>query len=123
MKPARTSAPKGKVILTWILMLLILFVMFAFWYWWAGREQPKSAASEEHGVVYSIVMAIFGLFFLAAGIAAYFLALFTNLLTFNFSAPVWGEFKVKLYFANIFIPLAIALGVGFILSAFLSPAL
>jgi hypothetical protein len=123
MKPGKTSAPKSKVILTWIIMLASLIAMFAFWTWWAGHSRPSSPADPEPGVVYSVVMVFIGFLFLAAGVGAYLVALFTNLLTFNFSAPVWTEFKVKLYFANVFIPLAGALGFGFVLSAFVSPML
>ena len=123
MNPGKTSAPKSKVVLTWVTMLILLITMFALWVWWAGRGQPERPAGEESGVLYSVVMVGFGLFFFVVGIAAYFLALFTTLLTFNFNKPVWGEIKVKMYFANIFIPLAGALGVGFMLSAFVGPLL
>jgi hypothetical protein len=123
MKPGKTSAPKTKVLLMWVIMLAALVTVFGFWTWWAGHSRPSSPGDPEHGVVYSVVMVFIGFLFLVAGVAAYLVALFTNLLTFNFTAPVWTEFKVKLYFANIFIPLAGALGFGFVLSAFLSPML
>lgn len=64
-----------------------------------------------------------GIFFLGAGAAAYAAAIYTNCLTFDFSRPVWNELKVKIYFANIIAPLGFGLGMGFLLSAFLSPAL
>jgi len=73
--------------------------------------------------VYSVVMIFVGGFFLAAGVAAYLGAVFTNCLTFNFHAHVWPNFKVRFYFANIIVPLAGALGFGFVLTAFLSPML
>ena len=105
------------------MVLASLIAMFAFWTWWVGHSRPSRPADSEHGMVYSFVMVVFGFLFLAAGVAAYVVVIFTNCLTFNFSASVWGELKVKLYFANIFIPLAGALGIGFVLSAFLSPVL
>jgi hypothetical protein len=123
MKPGKTSASKTKVILAWIAVLVSVTAMFAFWTWWAGHSQPSDPTASEPGLVYSFVMVFIGLLFLVAGVAAYVVALLTHLLTFNFSAPVWTEFKVKLYFANIFIPLTGALGIGFVLSAFLSPML
>jgi hypothetical protein len=123
MKPGKTSAPKAKVVLAWIAVVVSLTAMFGFWTWWAGQNRPSHPTDSEPGLVYSFVMVCFGFLFLVAGVAAYLVAMYTNLLTFNFSAPVWTEFKVKLYFANIFIPLAGALGFGFVLSAFLGPML
>jgi hypothetical protein len=123
MKSGKTSAPKTKVVLTWVIMLTTLIAVFAFWTWWAGQSRPSHPTDSEPGMVYSFVMVFFGLLFIAAGVAAYLAAIFTHCLTFNFSSPVWGEFRVKLYFANIFIPLAGALGIGFVLTAFLGPVL
>jgi hypothetical protein len=56
-------------------------------------------------------------------VAAYFLVLFTNCFTFNFTRPVWSEMKAKVYFANIFVPLCWSLGLGLAVSAFLTPML
>jgi hypothetical protein len=47
----------------------------------------------------------------------------THCFTFNFKRPVWRDLKVKLYFANIVVPLGAMLGIGFLASALLSPAL
>jgi len=121
MKP--TSAPKTKVALAWIVFLVLMVAMFAFWTWWFGRRPSSSPAGAESGIAYSIVMVFSGILFLGVGAAAYAATIFTNCLTFNFNRPVWSELKVKMYFANIFVPLGFALGLGFLLSAFLSPAL
>lgn len=123
MKPGKTSAPKTKVVLTWIALLTFLTAVFVFWTWWMGFRHSSQPTDVEPTVVFSIVMMIFGFLFLGAGVAGYVAVLFTNCLTFNLSAPAWPELKVKQYFANIFIPLAASLGFGCILSAFLSPVL
>jgi len=123
MKPGNTSAPKTKVVLTWTIMLIFSIAMFAFWIWWVGHRRSGQGASPEPGLAYSVVLIFFGVFLVAVGIAAYVVTLFTNIFTFNFKAPVWAAFKVKLYFANIFVPLAAPLGIGFILSAFIGPLL
>jgi hypothetical protein len=123
MKSGKTSAPKIKVVLTWLALLTFLTAVFVFWTWWMGLRHSSRPADSEPTVVFSIVMVFIGFLFLGAGVAGYVAALFTNCLTFNLSAPAWIELKVKLYFANIFIPLAGALGFGFMLSAFLSPVL
>lgn len=110
-----------KVILAWVAVLAFTVAMYAFWTWWFGRRPPSGQA--EPGIVYSIVMVFFGVLFLAAGVAAYVATILTNCLTFDFSRPVWNDLKVKIYFANIIVPLGFALGLGFLLSAFLSPML
>jgi len=123
MKPTQTSASKTKVVLTWIAVLIFMVAMYAFLTWWFGRSAPARPVESEPGIAYSIVMVFFGVLFLGAGAAAYAATIFTNCLTFDFNQPVWNELKVKIYFANIFVPLGFGLGLGFLLSAFLSPAL
>jgi hypothetical protein len=123
MNSIQKSAPKTRVVLTWIAVVAFTFSMCAFWMWWFGRRPPTSAVESESGIVYSIVMVFFGVLFLGASVAGYLLAVFTSCLTFNFDTPVWRQQKTKIYFANIFIPLGFSLGLGFLLSAFLSPLL
>lgn len=123
MKPTNTSASKTRVVLTWLAVLTCTVAICAFWTWWLVRRPPPQAVEPAPGIVYSITMVFFGVFFLVAGAVAYAATIFTNCLTFDFSGPVWKEVKVKIYFANMFVPVGFALGFGFLLSAFLCPAL
>lgn len=123
MKPRKTPASKTKVVLTWIGLLVLIAAVYGFWTWWFARRPPTPDTESEPGIVFSIVMVVCGVLFLGAGIAGYAATILTNCLTFNFNKPVWSDLKVKLYFANIVVPLGVALGLGFFLSAVLSPAL
>ena len=53
----------------------------------------------------------------------YFAVILTGCFTFDYSRPVWNGVKGKKYVANIFVPVGLGLGLGFIVSAFLSPTL
>jgi len=123
MKPTQTSASKTKIALAWSAVLVFSVAMYTFCTWWFGHRPPSGPAESAPAIVYSIVMVFFGILFLVAGVAAYAATIFTNCLTFNFTRPVWSELKVKIYFANVFVPIGFALGLGFLLSAFLSPVL
>jgi hypothetical protein len=122
--PAKSQpASKLKVALIWALLLGNIVFWIGFWLW-HSQHQPAPPRSEAGPSLFrSIVMLVFGGLFLVAGVGGYLIVIFTNCLTFNFSRPVWSELKVKMYFANIFVPLGVALGVGLALSAFLTPVL
>ena len=70
-------------------------------------------------VVHSVVSILFGGFFMVLGLVGYLAVTYTGCFTFDFSRPVWMAVKTKLFFVNIIIPVVLALGAGFILSAFL----
>ncbi len=123
MKPGKVSASKPRVVLTWIAVLAFVAGMCVFWTWWVGRRPPSDGLESGPGVVFSIVMGILGMLFLGAGVAAYAATIFTHCLTFRFGQPVWSHLKVRIYFPNIVVPLGLALGLGFLLAAFLSPVL
>src|SRR5690606_5872173 len=41
----------------------------------------------------------------------------------DFTRPMWSEMKVRIYLANIFVPLLVMMGMGFMLSSVLTPTL
>lgn len=123
MQPTQTSGSKTKVALTWIAVVASMVAIYAFWTWWFGRRPSSGSDESGPGIVFSVVMGFLGMIFLVGGIGAYAATIFTNCLTFDFRRPVWNEVKVKIFFANILVPLGFALGLGFLLSALVSPAL
>lgn len=123
MPAQRQSTSKVKVVLMWALLLGNIVFWIGFWLWHSQRQSGPTPDEAGPSLLRSIVMLVFGGLFLAAGVGGYFIVIFTNCLTFNFSRSVWSELKVKLYFANILVPLGVALGFGFGLSTFLTPVL
>src|SRR5690349_12556237 len=99
----------------WLLLIgnIIFWTSFALWRH-RGETEPAEAIPPGGDVFRILFMSILGAISLAIGIAGYFLILFTNCFTFNFTKPFWTEMKAKIYFANIFIPLAWSLGIGLI---------
>jgi len=81
------------------------------------------AVDSEPQVFRGIFFTLVSYLFLGLGVAGYVLCVFTACLTFDFTRPVWSFVKKKLYVANIFVPLAASLGVGFGWAPFLSPVL
>jgi hypothetical protein len=114
----------------WALVLgSVIFWLFFWMLFWHHPQSETSAntpsvtdspASLFGHVVFTIFL---GLFFLAAGGIGYFLVLMTCGFTFNFTRPIWPRLKVKIYLFNICIPLAVTMGVGFLLSSFFTPVL
>ena len=68
-------------------------------------------------------MVILGGMSMAAGVGAYLVVIFTTCFTFNFSRPAWTDLKGKLFVANIFVPMLLAIGVGLAASGILGPFL
>jgi hypothetical protein len=99
----------------------ILFLILAVAFFWNRDRAPAVLPKPDFGR--SVFMFIVGGFFLALGIASYFTFVFTSGLTFDFSRPVWDSMKAKIYVANIVVPLLVAMGIGFCLSALLAPTL
>jgi hypothetical protein len=112
-----------KRVLSWFLMLVwIGFII------WPNRSCSSGAPAEEGadegaGIGHVFLAMIVGLFFFGIGVAGYFLVVGTQCFTFDFTGPFWKSFKVKLYFANIIIPLLLILGIGFLVSMFVTPIL
>ena len=121
MQPIQKPASKVKVAVLWAILTGNIVFWIAFWLWW-NRDRTATTGSAPP-LLRAIVMIAFGGFFLAAGVMSYLVVVFSDCFTFNFSRPVWNRLKAKIYFANIFVPLLGALGLGLVLSAFLSPVL
>jgi hypothetical protein len=116
--------PKSKVALTWFLMLAVFGAMFVGITWFFQRDAAPPPQNDSVPTIFrSVFLLIVGGFFLMAGIVAYAGTILTNCFTFNFKRPIYKELKVKIYFANIFVPLGWGLGFGFIIAAFVSPVL
>ena len=97
----------------------------AFWiglFLWRGSERP-SAQEASTDLMHVLFMIIIGLFFLGIGVIGYFVVLLTQCFSFDFKHPVWPGIKGKLFVANILVPLAASLGLGFALSSVLTPML
>jgi hypothetical protein len=74
-------------------------------------------------VMHAFVFIFLGVFALAIGVASYLIVIFTDCFTFSFNKPVWNAINRKNFFVNVFVGLPLSLGPGFILTAFLGPAL
>jgi hypothetical protein len=57
------------------------------------------------------------------GTGSYLSVIFSECFTFNYNQPVWKAVKTKQFFVNIVVTVLVALGAGFVLSAFTSPVL
>lgn len=122
MQSSVKPASRIKVVLLWLVVVGNLVFWIGFWLW-RNRSAPPPTENSPPDFVRSIFYLFVGGFFLVIGVAAYLGFIFTNGLTFDFSQPVFKNFKGRKYLANIFAPLFVALGVGFMLSAFITPAL
>jgi hypothetical protein len=123
MQQTGKPASKWKVILMWVIFLgnIAFWSCFALW---SHRNEPATPATENApDAVRTIFMVVLGVISLIGGIGGYLLIIFTNCFTFKFTKPIWREMKAKVYFANIYVILAGALGIGLILSGFTSPKL
>ena len=113
---------KSKVALGWAILVINIVVWTVLGFWCASKR-AQVGGDVSFGIGFSIGMVVIGGFFVMAGAVGYFIVLFTEAGTFNYAQPVWKGFKVRLYLANIFVPLSAMLGVGFILCAVVTPFL
>ena len=121
MQNTNQPPSKTRMILMWILLVGNLIFWAAFWIW---RERGRVPATGSEPHLFDIILLILiGGFFLVVSVGSYILCVFTACLTFDFTRPVWSVVKAKLFVANILVPLTAGLGVGFGLSAFLTPVL
>jgi len=125
MTPTDQRPSKLRIILTWLLMVMTIVVLAVLAFWWNHRPTPVAETAEEPSgiIAHSIFFLIIGGFFLVAGLAAYLAIIFTGCLTFDYRKPVWDSVKTKQFLANIVVVVAVALGLGFALAAFLAPVL
>ena len=121
MKQTNTPPSKLRVVLRWLLVFAFVGGLMTFGFFMVRRQTP--GAFEDTSFGRSAFFFAFGAIFLLAGIAAYFLFTFTNGFTTDFTRPIWNAMKVKIYLANVVVPLFLALGLGFMLSALVSPPL
>jgi len=115
-------ASKKKMILIWALVVGNVLVLSTYFLWRAAHQEPPTGRHQPD-LVYSIIMFGVGCFFLVAGTGSYFAVLFTNCLTFDFTRPVWSGVKKRLFLCNIVVPVLFLLGVGFLISTFVTPLL
>src|SRR6266481_6343077 len=115
--------PPSKIrrILMWTLLVGNLIFWTVFWIW-RERGRVPATSSEPH-LLDVVLFVLIGGFFLVVGVGSYILCVFTVCLTFDFTRPIWSVVKAKLFLANILVPVAAGLGVGFGFSAFLTPVL
>lgn len=66
---------------------------------------------------------VIGGFCLLLGIILYSLVIATRCFTFSFKRPFWNTLKVRLYLTNIFVLFFFDMGIGFLLSTFITPLL
>ncbi|HWH69908.1 MAG TPA: hypothetical protein VNT26_11010 [Candidatus Sulfotelmatobacter sp.] len=120
MQTTSKSASKLKIALMWLLLVgnIIFWTGLVLW-----RHTERAAVESPPDLARAIFMIVIGVFFAAAGVAGYMVAIFSDCLTFNFQRPVWKALKAKLYVANIIVPMLVALGLGLASSAFVSPVL
>lgn len=125
MEPAIKPPSKLRVALMWLMMLGFILFWVVFWIWKNHGHAPAEAAPEDSGtaIAHVIVSLFAGGFFLVCGAAGYLVTIFTGCFTFNLQRPAWVAAKRKLYFVNIVVTVLLALGLGFILAAFVTPVL
>jgi hypothetical protein len=105
----------------WLLVVGVMVFWVVFWLW---RDHGRMPAEEPSGVIVHSVFSLFiGGFFLVLGVASYLAVIFSGCFTFGYKHPVWPAAKTKLFFVNIIVTVLLALGVGFLLAAFLGPVL
>ncbi len=121
MQQTRAPVSKVKMTVMWVIFVGVTLAWIAFLLW-RRREAPVSTEAVPD-IFQFIFTFIVGGFFLAAGIASYFVLLFTNCFTFDFQRPVWSGVKGKLYLANVVVLTGVALGLGFGVTPFVSPLL
>lgn len=128
--PAANTKSWFKILRVWFLIIGSVLFWVVFWVMieksrHSGDDALElSRPSDRADLVARFILDILtGGFFLTAGVVGYVVALLTQCMTFNFTAPVWSALKMKAWFANLFVLLGIGLGVGFLAAAFLTPVL
>jgi hypothetical protein len=121
------SASTLKIVSMWLLFVATIVGVTILAFWLNGGMAHRPVADESDlrsgGLVHSLFYFMAGAFFLVLGVSGYFAVILTTCMTFDFRRPVWGEVKGKQYVANIIVPVALGLGGGFMLSAFVQTPL
>jgi len=110
----------------WILMIGVMLILaVAAGCWLFLRQRDGGPALDEPGpdLPGTIVLLVIGIFFTGAGVTGYATVVLTNCLTFDFTRPVYRDFKGKLFFANIIVPLLLGLGPGLVIGLLVRPLL
>jgi len=125
MEMTNQRPSKLRIVLTWLLMVAAIVVLAGLAFWWNHRPAPAEETAEEPSgiIAHSIFFLFVGGFFLVAGAAAYLAIIFTGCFTFDYRQPVWDSVKTKQFLVNIVVTVAMALGLGFAVAAFLAPGL
>lgn len=121
---------KLKVAAMWLVIVTLMIAIgifvftrvYSFSYSAVSGSAPVDDRPENwllHGIFYFVA----GGFFLVMGLVGYFVVVSTACFTSDYQRPVWNDIKTRLYLMNIFVPVAVGLGIGFVLSAFVSPVL
>jgi hypothetical protein len=85
-----------------------------------GEEQSLPVP---HSLFIALTSFTLGGFFLVLGILLYSLVITTRCFTFNFRKPFWNTLRTRLSITNIFLLFFFDIGVGFMLSVFITPLL
>src|ERR1039457_5538820 len=121
MEPTSQAPSKLRIGLMGLLMRGGILFWVVFWLWRNHGRAPADESAPK--VVTSILSLFFGGFFLAGGVTVYLAAVFSGCFSFSYRHPVWPAAKVRLYVVNIIVTVLLGLGLGFALSAFVSPML
>jgi len=105
----------------WLLLTVVILVSVVIGLWCARGGAPAEESSPS--LLRAVILIILGGMSVVAGAGAYVVVVFTTCFTFNFSRPVWSDLKAKLFVANIFVPVLLAIGAGLAASGILSPIL
>lgn len=121
MQQISKPASKLRVALTWLLVVGVIVFSLVFWAWWFHEPAPvEPVPATPAGSAFMLIVAAF---FICVGLAGYAIVIVSNCFTPNLDQPVWNEIRIKLYIANILVPLFPAMGVGFAAATFLAPML
>ncbi len=124
-EPARPLSP-AKRALGILGMVAVVLAAIATGMWVSGGL-PKTAPEVEENTGYQfllgVILAVLGCLTLAAGAVIYAIVHFSNGLTSDFSRPFFSSLKTKLYLANLFVILLIAVGVAQLVTAVVMPIL
>ncbi|OGV71237.1 MAG: hypothetical protein A3K19_32360 [Lentisphaerae bacterium RIFOXYB12_FULL_65_16] len=111
----------SKLLVGWGLLALTMAVSVAIGLFVARTlfraPQPGPETAAANPVVVIVICLLVGVVFLGGGLVAYLLILVTHCLTFNFTRPVFRTgFTTRLWLANVFVPLLLLGGVGFLVA-------
>ncbi len=110
-----------KVARSWLILIVSLGAIIGFWVLAQSREAPGVEPEQDNPFQAFLFAA--GACLIVAGLVGYWIVLATNCFLSDFSRPIWNEMRGRIYLANIFVPLLVMMGLGFLLSPVLTPML